>query len=105
MIPNAPRGPLHGRLGFRLTVAVGLALMPMALLAYAQANAVENAAQARAEAALYGETLQAALPQDRGDHADPGAGRGAAMRLPDVIDDPARCIGALAPASGGTRIA
>lgn len=95
MIPDAPRGPLHGRLGFRLTVAVGLALMPMAILAYAQANAVENAAQARVEAALYGETLQAAMPKIEAITRVRGLAAATAMRLPDVIGDPVRCSAAL----------
>ena len=63
MIPNALRGPLFGRLGFRLMGAVAIALTPLALLAYVQTQRFETEAQARWESALFGETLLAATPQ------------------------------------------
>ena len=63
MIPNAVRGPVLGRLGFRLMAAFGVALMPLALLSYSQAQKFLTESQARWEAALFGETLLAATSQ------------------------------------------
>ena len=63
MIPNAVLGPVLGRLGFRLMAAFGIALMPLALLSYSQAQKFETESQARWESALFGETLLAAAPQ------------------------------------------
>ena len=63
MIPNAVRGPVLGRLGFRLMAAFGIALMPLALLSYNQAQKFESESQARWESALFGETLLAAASQ------------------------------------------
>ena len=63
MIPNAVRGPVLGRLGFRLMAAFGIALMPLALLSYNQAQKFESESQARWESALFGETLLAAAGQ------------------------------------------
>jgi two-component sensor histidine kinase len=63
MIPNAVRGPVLGRLGFRLMAAFGLALMPLAFLSYNQAEKFESESQARWESALFGETLLAAAGQ------------------------------------------
>ncbi|QYK41444.1 MAG: sensor histidine kinase [Paracoccaceae bacterium] len=62
MIPDAARGPLPGRLGTRLVMAVGLALTPLAVLAYLQAERVQAEARARAEVALLGQTQLAAGP-------------------------------------------
>ena len=63
MIPNAVRGPVFGRLGFRLMAAFGIALLPLAILSYNQAQNFENESQARWESALFGETLLAAAGQ------------------------------------------
>ncbi len=63
MIPNAARGPILGRLGFRLMAAFGIALMPLALLSYNQAQKFDTESQARWQSALFGETLLAAAPQ------------------------------------------
>ena len=63
MIPNAARGPILGRLGFRLMAAFGIALMPLALLSYNQAQKFETESVARWESALFGETLLAAASQ------------------------------------------
>lgn len=63
MIPNAVLGPVVGRLGFRLMAAFGIALMPLALLSYNQAQKFETESQARWESALFGETLLAAAGQ------------------------------------------
>lgn len=63
MIPDALRGPLFGRLGFRLMAAVALAMTPLAFLAYVQTENFEKEAQARWQSALFGETLLAATGQ------------------------------------------
>ena len=52
-----------GGLGFRLMAAFGIALMPLALLSYNQAQKFEDESQARWESALFGETLLAATYQ------------------------------------------
>jgi two-component sensor histidine kinase len=50
---------ITGGLGFRLMAAFGIALMPLALLTYNQAQQFEDESQARWESALFGETLMA----------------------------------------------
>ena len=95
MIPNATSGPLIGRLGFRLMAAFGLALMPLALLSYNQAQKFETESQARWESALFGETLLAATYQtDAISRARGVAAALAAAIVPD-IDDLARCTATL----------
>ena len=70
-----------GGLGFRLMAAVGIALMPLALLSYNQAQKFEDESQARWESALFGETLLAATYQiDAISRA-----RGVAAALADAI--------------------
>lgn len=63
MILPTSRGHITGRLGFRLMGAIGLALLPLALLSYVQSERFNDEAVKRAEAALLGETLRAAAPQ------------------------------------------
>ncbi|MDT8855742.1 histidine kinase dimerization/phosphoacceptor domain -containing protein [Paracoccaceae bacterium Fryx2] len=72
-------------------VAVGVALTPLAVVAYFQASAVEGEAQARARAALFGETLRAAAPRVEAITRTRGLASALAMRLPDVLGDPVRC--------------
>ncbi|MES2145193.1 MAG: hypothetical protein V4516_12750, partial [Pseudomonadota bacterium] len=95
MIPNALRGPLLGRLGFRLMTAVAIALTPLALLAYIQTDKFESEAQARWQSALLGETLLAATPQiDLISRARGLAAATAATVLP-VLGDTAACTGVM----------
>lgn len=50
------------RLGVRLGLVIGLALLPVGVMAVMQANDLLAEAQARSEAALAGETLRAVRP-------------------------------------------
>lgn len=85
------RGRVTGRLSFRLMVAVAVALTPLAFLSYSQAKRSEVEAQARAEAALFGETLLAVTPQLSEINLARGAAAALASTIVDVLDDPAAC--------------
>jgi two-component sensor histidine kinase len=91
MIPNALRGPLLGRLGFRLMTAVAIALTPLALLAYVQTQKFETEAQARWESALFGETLLAAPPQIDAISRAQGLAAATAVSVLPVIADGLAC--------------
>lgn len=82
---------LFGRLGFRLMAAVGLSLLPLALLAYVQSSQFQAEARARVEAALFGETLLAAAPQIEAIKQARGSAAALAVALPLVMNDPAAC--------------
>lgn len=96
MSGTGPSGPLLGRLGFRLMAAVGLALLPLAILAYVQAAQFQAEATARVEAALFGETLLAAAPEVEAIKGAQGAAAALAGILPTLVDDTAACSAHLA---------
>ncbi|MBK8441511.1 MAG: PDC sensor domain-containing protein [Rhodobacter sp.] len=79
------------RLGVRLIAAVGLALLPLAILAYVQASRVQSEAQARSEAALFGETLMAATPLVERINNARGIVAALAAAVPALTDDPDAC--------------
>lgn len=83
--------PLRGRLGARLVVAFGIALLPMAILAYTQAARVQDEARARSEAALFGETLQSIMPEVRAITRMRGAAAALTVAALAERDDPAAC--------------
>jgi two-component sensor histidine kinase len=91
MIPNALSGPLIGRLGFRLMAAFGIALMPLALLSYNQAQKFETESQARWESALFGETLLAAAAQIEAISRARGLAAAAASAVVPKLGDLADC--------------
>lgn len=91
MIPNALSGPLIGRLGFRLMAAFGIALMPLALLSYNQAEKFETELQARWESALFGETLLAAATQNELISRARGVAVAAAAAVVPELDDLEGC--------------
>ncbi len=91
MIPNALSGPLIGRLGFRLMAAFGIALMPLALLSYNQAEKFETESQARGESALFGETLLAAAGQIEAISRARGIAAAAAVAVVPELENPATC--------------
>jgi two-component sensor histidine kinase len=83
---------LRGRLGTRLVAAFGIALTPLALLAWLQAVRVQAEAQARTEAALLGQTQLAAAPLvDRIAAAAAEAGALAAA-MPALVAEERECI-------------
>jgi two-component sensor histidine kinase len=91
MKPKLSFVAITGGLGFRLMAAFGIALMPLALLSYNQAQKFEDESQARWESALFGETLLAASFQI--DAISRARGVAAALAdtiLPD-INNPDRC--------------
>lgn len=92
MIPNAARGPLLGGLGFRLMAAFGIALMPLALLSYNQAQKFETESVARWQSALFGETLLAAASQIEAMSRARGLAAGLAKTILPKINDPDSCI-------------
>lgn len=96
MIGRAASGPLFGRLGFRLMAAVGLALLPLAVLAYVQSAQFQTEATARVEAALFGETLLAAAPEVEAIKGARGAAVALSVAVLPVIADNATCSTLLA---------
>ena len=80
-----PLRRLLGRLGIRLMVLMGLALLPLALMTYVQSVATIRVAQSRAEAAILGDTLVAAAPLTENLTRARGAATGLAAALP-VLD-------------------
>ena len=85
------RGPVTGRLGFRLMAAFALALLPLAYLSYDQANQFERESQARWESALFGETLLAAGYQIDAISRTRGLASGLAETILPLINDSAQC--------------
>ncbi|WP_151720645.1 histidine kinase dimerization/phosphoacceptor domain -containing protein [Gemmobacter serpentinus] len=84
------RSPLS-QLAFRLMITFGVALMPLALLSFVQMQQYQQEADARAEAAVLGATMQSALPLiDQFTRAEGAASALAAAVVP-VIDDPQAC--------------
>ncbi len=92
MIANAMRGPVLGRLGFRLMAAFGFALLPLALLTYNQSRKFEAEAAARWEYSVFGETLLVAAPQIEAISRTRGLAAGLAMALVPKINDLNGCI-------------
>lgn len=90
-MPDKAQGPLSARLGFRLMWSLGMALLPLAILAFVQATRVETEARARAEAALLGETLLVAGPQIEAIRRARGLAAAVAYSVADVVVDPALC--------------
>jgi two-component sensor histidine kinase len=72
--------------------AIGLALMPLAVLAYVQANRVQSESRQRGEAALFGETLQVAAPQLEAITRAQGTAFSLAQAVAVLADDPQACI-------------
>ena len=67
------------RLGVRLVVTFGLALLPLAILSYVQTRQYEQESNARAEAAVLGATLQRCRAADRPHHAGARDGGGTCL--------------------------
>jgi two-component sensor histidine kinase len=91
MIRQSALGSLFGRLGFRLMAAIGLALLPLAILAYVQAGQFQAEATARVKAALFGETLQAAAPQIEAIENARGAAAALSVSIRPTTGDSAAC--------------
>ena len=92
MIPNASRGPIFGRLGFRLMAVFGIALMPLALLSYNQAQSFATESAARWESALFGETLLAAETPIETISRVRGLAAALAMVIAPTINDTSICV-------------
>ena len=98
---KAPR--FTERLGVRLGLLLSLALLPVGLVAVVQSADVLREARARAEAALMGETLEAALSEVQAIQSARATAENLAVTLPPLLDDPERCsavLRALRDASG-----
>ena len=92
MIPETIRGPILGKLGFRLMAAFGIALLPLALLSYNQAQKFEAESMARWESALFGETLLAAASQIDAISRGRGVVAGVAKAIVPMLDDADGCM-------------
>jgi two-component sensor histidine kinase len=91
--PGGPGGaaPVWGRLGFRLSSLLAVALMPLGLVGLFQANAWDTAARDQAADALTGETLRAAAPAVGLIREAQGAGLALARAVPSLLGDEAAC--------------
>ncbi|WP_099824326.1 sensor histidine kinase [Oceaniglobus indicus] len=91
MVPGVQGfGPLD-RLGLRLAVVLGVALLPLGMIAIYQTYRVIDEANERVEAALLGETLNAAAAERRIVTHTMGVGDTLAKFIPDLLDDPEAC--------------
>lgn len=79
------------RLDVRLVALLGLALLPIGLIAMVQTYRVINEAERTAEAALTGVTLSAATKERETILRVRGAAQMAAEYAPDIVDEPALC--------------
>lgn len=86
-VPAPPRPRrLTDRLGFRMAALLSVALLPVGLIAVSQSSYLMREMQARAEAALMGETLRAALPELRLIRLAEGAARALAATVPALLE-------------------
>jgi hypothetical protein len=89
----------------RLMAAMVVVLLPFAILSYIQSVQNGRVADARARAAILGDTMLAATPQIEAILRGIGVVAGRAAAFPDLSTDPACCIKTLSHAraqSGGT---
>ncbi|KDB05599.1 hypothetical protein U879_00680, partial [Defluviimonas sp. 20V17] len=82
---------LTGRLGFRITFLLALALLPLALLSAVQTISLASEAQSRAEAAILGDTVRLAAPVLQHLLRAQGAAATLASAIAKVDNDTARC--------------
>lgn len=88
---SGPRRALGGRLGIRLAAILAAALLPLGTFAAWQTSTALREAQARAESALLGATLQAASGHIREIEMVQGAAEALAAAAPALIADPEAC--------------
>lgn len=88
-MPDQP--PLRNRLGFRLALALALALLPLGVLSGYQAQSMMREAQARSEAAILGETLLAVAPEAGMIRGARAAAAAMAVSLSAFYNDPTLC--------------
>lgn len=82
---------LTGRLGFRITFLLALALLPLALLSAVQTVTLAGEAQSRAEAAILGDTVRLASPVLQHLLRAQGAAGTLASAIAEVDGDTAKC--------------
>jgi len=87
----ARRRPVPQRLGVRLALAFAISLLPFGVISGMQSRSLINEARARSTAALLGETLLAAGPEQRLIRGARVAAEALAITIPGLTDDPARC--------------
>ncbi len=85
------RHQLSQLLGFRLALALALALLPLGFLSGYQVKLLIGEAQARSEAAILGETLLAVLPEAGLIRDGQAAAAAMAVPLPTINLDPSVC--------------
>lgn len=96
MSPGPPRRGVRERLAFRLAFLLAVVLLPLTLISVVKTLAVLEEARARSEAALMGETMQAASGELRLINQTRGAAATLAHTIAPVLDDPATCNDLLA---------
>lgn len=82
---------LTGRLGFRITFLLALALLPLALLSAVQTITLAQEAQSRAEAAILGDTVRVASPVLQHILRAQGAAATLASAISEVDTEPDKC--------------
>jgi two-component sensor histidine kinase len=97
---------MTGRLGFQLAFILAVVLLPLAFISLAKSLALVKEVQARTEAALLGETMQAAATELRFIQEARGAAALLAKTIAPVIGDDAACSQMLTTlAAGGPQYA
>lgn len=82
---------MRDRLGFQLAFILAAVLLPLAVISFSKSLALVNEIEARAEAALLGETMQASATELRLIQEARGAAELLAATVPPLIDDTDSC--------------
>lgn len=85
------RSRLFSRLWVRLATMLGLALVPIAIVAFLQTSALNTEVRSRAESGMLGTTLRAAEMETSLIRRAQGIVASAAQAVPDVLGDAAAC--------------
>ncbi|MGR3755783.1 MAG: sensor histidine kinase [Tranquillimonas sp.] len=91
MVPGGRGFGRLDRLDFRLVLMLGVALLPIGLIAVAQTYRLINEANARIEAALLGDTMDAAAGEREIIVGTLASARNVALVAEAIIGDPAAC--------------
>lgn len=95
-VDPAPRRRMMDKLGFQLAFVLAVVLLPLAVISLSKSLSLVNEVQARSEAALLGETMQAASSELRVIHEARGAAEALAGVIGAVMNDEAVCSGVMA---------
>jgi len=92
MVPGVTGFTWFNRLGVRLVLLLGLALLPIGLIAMVQTYRMLEDAKARVDASLLGQSLAASANERRQITRTMGLAEALALITPNLLDDPEGCI-------------